>query len=188
MHVLGFTMRDSDVNRFHEIHCRPGPAPNPYALSRIVEAWQPPRQAMSGVETSTLKTLPVGDMLASLSRQERPRLRSVDLTLLVGRHREFGFRSRRDFFSHIEQAQIAEYYGALIRARVLTPLQVIAREHYAGSKSAAANRLSLARHNGYLTSAGSGLAGGSATAKAFDLLGRVDAATQSGAGSVNESA
>lgn len=188
MHVLGFTTVHSRVHRFLEIHVKPGPAPNVYLLTRFVEAWHPPVTVTTGVQAQLLKLMPTTNMLAALSMQGEPVMRPINLHALVGRHRDLGFRSRRDLFAHVEQAQLAEYYDALMRAGIRTPLNVIANEQYAGRKSDAANRLAQARANGYLTSAGPGVAGGTVTEKALALLGRVGEATESGTGTADSPA
>lgn len=185
-HVLGFTTTRSDVARFHELRLMAGPAPDEGKLMRLLDKWVEPVQGASGVETTLLKALPVADMLDTLATGD-PAWPDVDLTGLAGEHERFGFRRQRDFHSHVRQAQLAIYYGDLVRAKVRNPLRRIADERFGGHKPTAGNNLALARANNYLTSAGAGIPGGRATDKAHDLLGRVRGAahTQNGATDAN---
>ena len=138
----------------------------------MLDKWVEPPAGNTGVETSLLKALPVSLMMDSLAEGE-PSWPYVNLTPLAGEHARFGFRRERDFDSHVRQAQLAVYYGALVRAKVRNPLRRIADERFSGHKATAGNNLALARANNYLTSAGPGVPGGRATDKAHDLLGRV---------------
>lgn len=178
LHVIGFTTSTSSQPRFDELHCKAGPAPNHYLLTRLVEAWHPPVHVDTGVPTYQVRAVPVADMLTALADPTQPRLRTPDVAAWHGREREAGFRSSRDFRAHVEQACLAEYYAALVVAGERNPLLRIATEQYQGRKSLAANRLAQARANGYLTSTGPGIAGGTVTENALALLGRVDAPTE----------
>jgi hypothetical protein len=134
------------------------PFPDGTALSKMLDAWQPPSEAVP-LTVRAMRGVPVGKMLAESRRITRENFKESELFGFVPTisfssedGTRIGFKNLTQFANAVRQVRAAVLYEYAVTEGRSDPAILVAERMCEGDVRKAKNLIVAARRNGYLTS------------------------------------